>query len=74
MSQTIALTEGEYWKLLKLSTDLELAKQKAFQMVTAAKEAHAAHLEVLAQAHPGFVPADARYEADDATCSLTRKG
>jgi hypothetical protein len=67
---TIQLEEAEYWKLLKLESDLRYAQEKAAQILAPVQQARAAHLKMLTAKYPEMTP-DGSYRADDATWTLT---
>jgi len=70
MAETIHLEPAEYWKLLKLESDLRYAQEKAAQILAPVQQARAAHLKALAAKYPAMTP-DGSYRAEDATCTLT---
>lgn len=73
MSDPIRFEPADYWKLLKLGADLDLATLQARAVVTAATMARDEFARALAAKYPAFQPDGAHYRADDATCTLTQE-
>ena len=71
--ETVQLDPADYWKLMKLTGDVDLAQQLAAQLVRSATAARDAFAVVLSTKYPDFQPQDAHYQADDATCTLRRR-
>ena len=69
----VTLEPAEYWKLMKLYGDLELATLQATAMVLKARSARDGFAKELAAKYPDFVPDDGRYRSDDATYTLIRE-
>jgi hypothetical protein len=73
MSDTVTLEPADYWKLLKLGADLDVATIRARALLASATEARDQFAKTLAEKYPAFVVDGAHYRADDATCSLIRE-
>lgn len=67
----IVLEPADYWQLAALERDVQLAQQAAAQHVAKVVARHTTCLRALAEKYPDLQADDARYTADDATCSLT---
>jgi len=70
---SIALEPADYWQLMKLQQDIQIATLEARQRIAAAERARTNFAAGLPAKYPDFEPADAHYRADDATCSLIRE-
>ena len=70
MNESVALSPEDFWKLLKLQGDLELATMRARILIESAMAAKSAFAKELAAKYPTFRAEDARYRADEATCAL----
>ena len=72
-TERIVLDPADYWKLMKLEQDVQIATLQAKRIVSDAQTARAHHAHALSLKYPAFKAEDAHYRAEDATCSLIRE-
>lgn len=74
----VRLSPADFERTLRLLAEVRVAEleaaiavERAKRRVTAAKDAHAAHMRALAKRHRGFKAEDVNYTIDEATRTLT---
>lgn len=69
----VTLDPADYWKLMKLMGDVDLAQAKAAALLGTAASARNEYTKTLAAKYDGFIADGAHYRADDTTYTLIRE-